>query len=531
MSVTPPSPENPASIEPTRTGPALHTPWLTLFICIACIGVYLWQGWTLGHYSNLSGADLAILGGNVPSLSLGPQPWRLASSIFLHESPIHLIFNLAGMLLIVAVLEALVARWKWVVLFLAGSLFSSFASACVNYGAHDVAFLGRYVHRLFVSVGISGAIMSAGGALIVFAVRQWPAKDQETHKRILRGALAFTVINLIYGFTQSGVDNTAHVYGLIFGVLGGVALLLPHTSQARWMRGMVTGIFTLAFATIIAWISTGLWKRLPPAQERMLYLKDTLHTIVLLRAERQAANGRALERRQKLDYVNESDAIARRIPVPNVAKIVPLSEDGKVLVATNGDASRIIKYDLKRGKPLRVVAKVDYPAGAGRGCPDPKCSAVGVSNLVIDGTGTYTYASTLYRGSVSAIDLASGRIAYTLHTGTYPSCLLLRDGRLYAYDELDNTISVMDADGRHPMVLLALSDAVLGISPASNSVRRVWQLDNNQNTWITKTMDGRRFYLPGSKNTQIFDMTRSAAPGDIGRTYNTLAKIDQRQWQ
>ena len=71
-----------------------------------------------------------------------------------------------------------------------------------------------------ISAGASGAVFGLIGALLYAAIRN--------HGRIGevsgRGIAFMILVSLYYGFTSSGVDNMAHIGGLVTGFLLGILL-------------------------------------------------------------------------------------------------------------------------------------------------------------------------------------------------------------------------------------------------------------------------------------------------------------------
>lgn len=78
--------------------------------------------------------------------------------------------------------------------------------------------LSRY--RSVVSAGASGAIFGViGGLLYAVAVNRGQLEDLSTRQLVV-----VILCSLYFGFTSTGVDNAAHVAGLITGVIMGVIL-------------------------------------------------------------------------------------------------------------------------------------------------------------------------------------------------------------------------------------------------------------------------------------------------------------------
>lgn len=80
-----------------------------------------------------------------------------------------------------------------------------------------------------ISAGASGAIFGIIGALLYIAIRN--------HGRIGeisgRGLIFMIVISLYYGFSSGGVDNMAHIGGLLTGFVSGVLLYWKRNRKSR----------------------------------------------------------------------------------------------------------------------------------------------------------------------------------------------------------------------------------------------------------------------------------------------------------
>ena len=83
--------------------------------------------------------------------------------------------------------------------------------------------IGKYS----VSAGASGAIFGIIGALLYIVIRNRGRVGTLTSK----GMLFMIVISLYYGFTSAGIDNYAHIGGLITGVI--MAILIYRKSQIQ----------------------------------------------------------------------------------------------------------------------------------------------------------------------------------------------------------------------------------------------------------------------------------------------------------
>lgn len=163
--------------------------------------------------------------------------YRLLTGIFLHGGLVHLLFNCYALFVIGAQVENFLGRFKFLVIYLvagiSGALFS-------------MIFGGNYA-----SIGASGAIFGLMGALVYFGY----------HYRVYLGnvvksqIIPLIILNLILGFCMTGIDNFAHVGGLIGGTLMSIALgVKDKSSWFERINGWIITIIFLAFAIYMAFV-------------------------------------------------------------------------------------------------------------------------------------------------------------------------------------------------------------------------------------------------------------------------------------
>ena len=145
-----------------------------------------------------------------PYIYYGKEYYRLFTAMFLHFGISHLANNMLVLFFLGDNVERAVGHWKYLVIYLLSGLAGSglsFAHAMLS---------GDYA----VSVGASGAIFGVIGALFYIVARNRGRLEDMTTRRL--GFLIF--ISLYHGITGSGVDNYAHVGGLIGGILSALVL-------------------------------------------------------------------------------------------------------------------------------------------------------------------------------------------------------------------------------------------------------------------------------------------------------------------
>ena len=141
----------------------------------------------------------------VPYLMEGERYYTLFTSLFLHFGFSHLMNNMVMLLVIGYSLEPEIGKIRFILIYIGSGLFGNIASALWDISK------GSYA----VSAGASGAIFGIVGALLYVVIRN--------HGRVgeisTRGLVLMAGLSLYYGFTAQGVDNAAHIGGLISGFL------------------------------------------------------------------------------------------------------------------------------------------------------------------------------------------------------------------------------------------------------------------------------------------------------------------------
>ena len=145
------------------------------------------------------------------------QWYRLFSSMFLHFGAPHLINNMLVLFVLGSRLERVIGKIKFLIIYLVGGLLGNVISVLVELKSMDFA----------VSAGASGAVFAVMGAMIYIVVRNKGWLGDLSARQIL--VMAF--FSLYYGFTSTEVDNTAHVAGLVCGLV--ISILLYHPRGRR----------------------------------------------------------------------------------------------------------------------------------------------------------------------------------------------------------------------------------------------------------------------------------------------------------
>jgi len=171
-----------------------------------------------------------------PSIRAG-QYYRLLTGIFLHGSLWHLFFNCYALYVIGSQIENFLGKVKFSIIYLFSGIVGSLFSMSFSGGV--------------ASVGASGAIFGLMGALLYFGYyyRVYLGNVVKTQ------LLPLIILNLALGFILSGVDNFAHIGGLIAGIMITMALgIKDKSSSFEKVNGWIIVLIFMAFISYFAFV-------------------------------------------------------------------------------------------------------------------------------------------------------------------------------------------------------------------------------------------------------------------------------------
>lgn len=159
-----------------------------------------------------------------PDLMLRGEYYRLFTSMFLHFGLDHLAQNMLMLFLIGNRLEKMLGKIPYLILYLASGLVAAGAS---------VYFTLQADHYI-VSAGASGAIFGVLGGILGLLVKDMVSGNRKRIQNLgLRSILFMVLIALSYGFLESGVDNAAHLGGLLGGFVLAMVIALFTDGKIR----------------------------------------------------------------------------------------------------------------------------------------------------------------------------------------------------------------------------------------------------------------------------------------------------------
>src|SRR5438270_4287249 len=208
--------------------PVIRRPWavrnesnisLTHILFGANVAVYLAMAIGSGTVINFPG-DALLFGANFGPYTLTGQWWRLLTYMFIHGGILHIAFNMWCLWDLGALCESLYGRWTYFAIYMVTGVGGGLASLAWN-------------PRTF-SVGASGAIFGLAGALIASFYLGEFSLPRAAIKGTLMSLLFFAGFNLFFGMLP-GIDNSAHIGGLIAGLILGAAIakLAPNEGSSR----------------------------------------------------------------------------------------------------------------------------------------------------------------------------------------------------------------------------------------------------------------------------------------------------------
>ena len=210
-------------------------PVITYFIMGICVLVFALM-YILGNGSEDT-YTLIKFGANLDVLTKNGEYFRLITCAFVHIGIIHLIFNMYALYIIGPQVESFFGKFKYVGIYFISAISASILSLAFNENV--------------ISAGASGAIFGLLGALLYFGYHYRVYLGNAIRSQII----PIIIINLLFGFTMTGIDNAAHIGGLIGGVLASMVLGVPEKSnKTEKINGLIVLLVYFGFIIYMSFI-------------------------------------------------------------------------------------------------------------------------------------------------------------------------------------------------------------------------------------------------------------------------------------
>ena len=179
--------------------------YYALWLALICVVVFIVQ------YLNLGLTELFIL--NSQSFF---QPWRFLTSIFLHGSIIHLVYNMFALILFGSILEKLIGSTRFLLVFFVSGILANLIS--INFYPSSLGASGSIY-------GIIGALTILRPLMIVWAF--------SLPMPMFLASIFWAGGDILGLFMPSDIGHIAHLSGIAFGIIFGIVLRIKKSSQDR----------------------------------------------------------------------------------------------------------------------------------------------------------------------------------------------------------------------------------------------------------------------------------------------------------
>ena len=286
-----------------------------LFVGVNLLVFLAMVGSGLSLMSGPAPSQMIRWGGNYGPLTLGGEPWRIVTYMFLHYGLIHFGFNMWCLWDLGALAESLYGDWTFAIVYLLCGLGGGVASL--------------WWHPNSVSAGASGAIFGLAGALLASLKLGEFSLPRNMLAGVTRSVVAFVGYNLVLGAMWGRTDNACHIGGLVVGLtLGALIAVVAPDRDGIVKRIAVCLLVLLVVGASWAWVrqSRGF---LVVAQRGALLLQQgkTDEAIVeLQRAVRMRPDYTDAHFELAHAYLKKGDAENERAELKRILELDPQSE-------------------------------------------------------------------------------------------------------------------------------------------------------------------------------------------------------------
>lgn len=259
----------------TKTQVNLQLWWLTALLITINVGLFLWQIATGMDASRPSIQDAIAWGADYAPLSFLGEPIRLFTSMFFHFGLIHLMLNMWALYLFGNIAEQMFGRVYFLSLYILAGLMGSLLSGFLDL-QHSLSMLQNAALNAEqlpkVGAGASGAVMGLGAALTVISLL--PVMKAQRFILDKKTLVIVMGINLFIGFMTAGINNAAHIGGMLMGVLLGLIWYICvkfNKPRLLWL-GLIMALIICAalysYCLMLLEVVAPLWQELLAAMQQ-----------------------------------------------------------------------------------------------------------------------------------------------------------------------------------------------------------------------------------------------------------------------
>lgn len=211
------------------------TPSITYIIMGICVFLFIMM-YIFGNGSE-STSTLIKFGANYDLLTKSGEYYRLFTCMFLHIGIWHLLCNMYSLYIIGKEIENLYGKSKYLVIYVLSGLCGSILSLAFSHNT--------------ISAGASGAIFGLLGALLYFGYYYRTYLGATIRSSII----PVIILNLIIGLLTPGISNSAHIGGLVGGILVSMMVGVPDKStKIEKTNGLILSIIYICFISYLAFM-------------------------------------------------------------------------------------------------------------------------------------------------------------------------------------------------------------------------------------------------------------------------------------
>lgn len=211
------------------------TPSITYIIMGICVFLFIMM-YIFGNGSE-STSTLIKFGANYDLLTKSGEYYRLFTCMFLHIGIWHLLCNMYSLYIIGKEIENLYGKSKYLVIYVLSGLCGSILSLAFSHNT--------------ISAGASGAIFGLLGALLYFGYYYRTYLGATIRSSII----PVIILNLIIGMLTPGISNSAHIGGLVGGILVSMMVGVPDKStKIEKTNGLILSIIYICFISYLAFM-------------------------------------------------------------------------------------------------------------------------------------------------------------------------------------------------------------------------------------------------------------------------------------